>query len=100
VSESFSSSSFVLGRFSGGTSETPAACFLYASFFHPSKPPRSPTDEDEGRRRHLLQIPKLQSPCGAIKHPKLVYRFLNSLSFAAGQLAVFQGASEVPLSGS
>jgi hypothetical protein len=30
----------------------------------------------------------------------LVYRLLNPLSFAAGQLAVFQGASEVPLSGS
>src|SRR5580693_9663455 len=41
-------SSFV--RFSGGTSETPTACFLHSSFFHPGKPPRSPT-EDEGRRR-------------------------------------------------
>ena len=40
--------SFVLGRFSG--SETPTACFLHSSFFHPSKPPRSPI-EDEGRRR-------------------------------------------------
>ena len=50
-SSSSSSSSFVLGRFSGGTSETPADRFLYASFFHPGKPPRSPTDEDEGRRR-------------------------------------------------
>ena len=28
----------------------------------------------------------------------LVYRLLNRLSFVAGQLAVFQGASEVPLS--
>ena len=28
----------------------------------------------------------------------LVYRLLNPLSFAAGQLAVFQGASEVPIS--
>jgi hypothetical protein len=28
----------------------------------------------------------------------LVYRLLIPLSFAAGQLAVFQGASEVPLS--
>ena len=31
MSESSSSSSFVLGRYSGGRSETPAACFLYAS---------------------------------------------------------------------
>jgi hypothetical protein len=46
-SSSSSSSSFVLGRYSGGQSETPAACSLYASFFHPGKPPRSPTDEDE-----------------------------------------------------
>jgi hypothetical protein len=30
----------------------------------------------------------------------LVYRLLNLLSFAAGQLAVFQGASEAPISGS
>src|ERR1700739_3202214 len=30
----------------------------------------------------------------------LVYRLLNPLSFAAGQLAVFQGASEAPISGS
>jgi hypothetical protein len=30
----------------------------------------------------------------------VVYRLLNPLGFAAGQLAVFQGASEVPLSGS
>ena len=44
---SSSSSSFVLGGYSGGRSETPATCFLYASFFNPSKPPRSPTDEDE-----------------------------------------------------
>jgi hypothetical protein len=28
----------------------------------------------------------------------LVYRLLNPLSLAAGQLAVFQGASEVPIS--
>jgi hypothetical protein len=28
----------------------------------------------------------------------LVYRLLNPLSFAAGQLTVFQGASEVPIS--
>ena len=28
----------------------------------------------------------------------LVYRLLNPLSFAGGQLAVFQGASEVPIS--
>jgi hypothetical protein len=28
----------------------------------------------------------------------LVYRLLNPLSIAAGQLAVFQGASEVPIS--
>jgi hypothetical protein len=28
--------SFVLGRFSGGTSETPVACFLHSSFFHPA----------------------------------------------------------------
>src|ERR1700740_1481537 len=31
---------------------------------------------------------------------KIVYRLLNPLSFAAGQLAVFQGASEAPISGS
>src|ERR1700745_1410876 len=30
----------------------------------------------------------------------LVHRLLNPLGFAAGQLAVFQGASEVPISGS
>ena len=30
----------------------------------------------------------------------LVYRLLNPLGFATGQLAVFQGASEAPLSGS
>jgi hypothetical protein len=29
---------------------------------------------------------------------RLVYRLLNPLSLAAGQLAVFQGASEVPIS--
>ncbi len=29
---------------------------------------------------------------------EIVYRLLNPLSFAAGQLAVFQGASEAPLS--
>jgi hypothetical protein len=29
----------------------------------------------------------------------IVYRLLNPLSFAAGQLAVFQGASQAPLSG-
>jgi len=28
----------------------------------------------------------------------LVYRLLNPLSLAAGQLGVFQGASEVPIS--
>jgi hypothetical protein len=28
----------------------------------------------------------------------LVYRLLNPLNFAAGQLAVFQGASEAPIS--
>ena len=50
----YSSSSFVLGRFSDGTSETPADRFLSASFVHPGKPPRSPTDEDEGRRRGRL----------------------------------------------
>src|SRR5271168_495686 len=35
-----------------------------------------------------------------LKPPReqLVYRLLNPLSFAAGQLAVFQGASEVPIS--
>ena len=33
-----SSSSFFLGRFLSGTSETPAACFLRSSFFHPGKP--------------------------------------------------------------
>src|SRR4029077_5718901 len=48
VSRSSSSSSFVLVRISGGTSESPGACFLDASFFHPRKPPRSPT-ENEGR---------------------------------------------------
>jgi hypothetical protein len=30
----------------------------------------------------------------------LVHRLLNLLCFAAGQLAVFQGASEAPISGS
>jgi len=30
----------------------------------------------------------------------LVHRLLNPLGFAAGQLAVFQGVSEAPLSGS
>jgi hypothetical protein len=30
----------------------------------------------------------------------LVHRLLNPLGFAAGQLAVFQGASEAPISGS
>jgi hypothetical protein len=30
--------------------------------------------------------------------PRPVYRLLNPLGFAAGQLAVFQGASEVPIS--
>jgi hypothetical protein len=29
---------------------------------------------------------------------QIVHRLLNPLSFAAGQLAVFQGASEVPIS--
>ena len=33
-SSSSSSSSFVLGRFSGGKSETPNACFLRSSSFH------------------------------------------------------------------
>jgi hypothetical protein len=47
---SSSSSSFVLGGYSGGRSETPATCFLYASFFHSGKPPRSLTDEDEPGR--------------------------------------------------
>jgi hypothetical protein len=31
---------------------------------------------------------------------ELVYRLLDPLCFAAGQLAVFQGGSEAPLSGS
>ena len=31
-------------------------------------------------------------------HDKLVHRLLNPFGFAAGQLAVFQGASEVPIS--
>ena len=39
--------------FFGGPSESPAACFLPASFFHPDKPPRSST-ENEGRRRGRL----------------------------------------------
>jgi hypothetical protein len=30
----------------------------------------------------------------------LVYRLLNPFGFAAGQLAVFQGTSEAPISGS
>ena len=38
------------------------------------------------------------SGCGATGRAQLVYRLLNPLSFAAGQLAVFQGASEVPIS--
>jgi hypothetical protein len=33
--------------------------------------------------------------CGHYRHePDLVYRLLNPLGFAAGQLAVFQGASD------
>src|SRR6266404_4372539 len=31
-------------------------------------------------------------------HDKLVHRLLNPFGFAAGQLAVFQGASEAPIS--
>ena len=34
---SLSSSSFVLGRLSGGTSETPTACFLHSSFSVPGR---------------------------------------------------------------
>src|SRR5271165_999841 len=63
---SSSSSSFVLGRFSGGRSENPAACFLHSSFFRPGKPPRSPT-EDEGRGG--LGHPAWKGPCTpAIAH--------------------------------
>jgi hypothetical protein len=52
LSQSFSSSSssFVLGRFSGGTSETPVACFLHSSFFHPANcldPPARTKNDDE-----------------------------------------------------
>jgi hypothetical protein len=43
-----------LVRILGGTSESPAACFLHVFFFHPGKPPRSPTDEDEGDRDMTL----------------------------------------------
>jgi hypothetical protein len=42
---SSSSSSFVLGRISGGTSASPATCFLHLFYFHPGT---SPT-EAEGR---------------------------------------------------
>ena len=42
----------VLRRYSGGTCETAAACFLHSSFIHPGKPP--PTTEDEGRARERV----------------------------------------------
>jgi hypothetical protein len=49
-SSSSSSSSFVLGRFSDGTSETPVACFLHSFFFHPANcldPQPRTKDDDE-----------------------------------------------------
>src|SRR6202048_951339 len=39
-------------------------------------------------------------PCINGTTEALVHRLLNPLGFAAGQLAVFQGASEAPISGS
>ena len=36
--------------------------------------------------------------CEKVVQQELVHRLLNLLGFAAGQLAVFQGASEAPLS--
>jgi hypothetical protein len=55
-----SSSSFVLGRFLDGTSETTVTCFLYASFFHSGKPPRSPTDEDEQKQDWAMALNRYQ----------------------------------------
>jgi len=51
-SSSLWSSSFVLGRFAGVTSETTAACFLYASFLHPGKP----LDPQPSRKRLSLAL--------------------------------------------
>jgi hypothetical protein len=42
MSQSCSSSSFVLVRFSGDPSEPSAACFLRSSLFHPGKPASIP----------------------------------------------------------
>jgi hypothetical protein len=42
----------VLVRFSAGTSETLAACFLHSSLFHPSKLPRPSTENHEHEDVH------------------------------------------------
>jgi hypothetical protein len=47
ISQSCSSSSFVLVRFSGDPSEPSAACFLRSSLFHPGNPPTEDENEDE-----------------------------------------------------
>ena len=41
------STSYVHDRFSDGTSETPGACLLDSSLFHPGGPRRFPTEDDD-----------------------------------------------------
>jgi hypothetical protein len=58
-SSSSSSSSFVLGRFWGGTSESPVACLLHSSFFHPANclnaQPEDDDDDEDDKGRMLTQ---------------------------------------------
>jgi hypothetical protein len=51
---------------------------------------------NQGITKELVASGALALPFHA--RDSLVYRLLNPLSLAAGQLAVFQGGSEVPIS--
>jgi hypothetical protein len=76
MSQSFLS--FVFGRFSGGTSETPTACLLHSSFFHPLLPGGSSDISSPSRRS--LHVPsattrwrnvhRLSAYTGAFNRPR------------------------------